>query len=95
MFDFDKQLPPPPVQQKKLLLQISWDCVIACLDEKVPSIVHVHVLLHPVREISEEILKVERETKIFAAETTILCYQNMTKKHKYELYITNDNIYHF
>lgn len=63
MFDFDKQLPPSPVQKEKLLLQIPWDCVIAGLNEKVPCIVHVHVLLHPMREVSEEILKEKRKER--------------------------------
>ncbi len=63
MFDFDKQLSPSPVQKEKLLLQIPRDCVITGLNEEVPSIIHVHVLLHPVREVSEEILKEEREQR--------------------------------
>lgn len=66
MFDFDKQLPPSPVQKEKLLLQISWDCFITSLNEEVPGIIHVHVLLDPVRKVSEEILKEETKTKTMA-----------------------------
>lgn len=60
MFDFDKQFPPSPVQKEELLLQISWNRFIAGLNEEVPGVVHVHVLLHPVREVSEKILKEKR-----------------------------------
>lgn len=63
MFDFDKQLPPSPVQKKKLLLQVSGDSVITSLNQEVPSIIHVHVLLDPVREVSEEILKEDKKAK--------------------------------
>lgn len=63
MFDFDEQLPPSTIQEEKLLLQISWDCIITSLNKEVPGIIHIHVLLDPVGEVSEEILKEERETK--------------------------------
>lgn len=65
MFNFDKQLSPSPIKKKKLLLQISRDRVVTRLDEEVPGIVHVHVLLHPVGEISEEVLQEERKRKRF------------------------------
>ena len=57
IFDFDKQFPPSSVQKKKLLLQIPGDSFVTCLNEKIPSIIHVHVLLHPVREVSKKILQ--------------------------------------
>lgn len=63
MFDFDEQLPPSPVQKKKLLLQISRDGVVTSLNQEVPCIIHVHVLLDPVREVSEEILKETRKQR--------------------------------
>ena len=56
MFDFDKQFPPSPIQKEKLLLEITGDSFITGLNEEVTSIVHVCVLLYPVREISKEIL---------------------------------------
>lgn len=80
MFDFDKQLPPSPVQKKKLLLQVSGDSVITSLNQEIPSIIHVHVLLDPVREVSEEILKDNKEhTRIVqpvrVSYTMVVCQQ--------------------
>lgn len=57
MLDFNKQLPPSAVEEEQLLLQITRDHLIAGLDEKVAGIIHLHVLLHPVRKISEENLE--------------------------------------
>lgn len=57
MLDFDKQLPPSAVEKEELLLQITRDHIIAGLDEEVAGIVHLHVLLHPVRQVSEENLE--------------------------------------
>lgn len=57
MFDFDKQLPPSSIKKEKLLLQISRDCIITSFNQEVPGIIHVHVLLDPVGDVSEEILK--------------------------------------
>lgn len=54
MLDFDKELPPSAVQKEELLLQIARDHFVTGLDEEVPGVVHLHVLLHPVREVSEE-----------------------------------------
>lgn len=56
MFDFNKQLPPPPVEKEQLLLQVSGDGLIARLNQEVPCIVHVQVLLDPVRKVPEEVL---------------------------------------
>lgn len=61
MFDFDEQLPPSPVQKKQLLLEVTGDCFIAGLDEEVSRVVHVHVLLHPVREVSEKVLEEKKQ----------------------------------
>lgn len=57
MLDFNKELPPSAVEEKKLLLQITRDHLIAGLNEEVAGIVHLHVLLHPVGKVSEENLE--------------------------------------
>lgn len=57
MLDFDKELPPSAVQKEELLLQVARDHFITGLNEEVTGVVHLHVLLHPVREVSEENLK--------------------------------------
>ena len=56
MLDFDEELPPPPVEQQQLLLQVPGHRLITRLDQEVPRIVHVHVLLDPVGKVPEEIL---------------------------------------
>lgn len=56
VFDFDKELSPSPVEQKKLLFQVPGDRLVARLDEKIPRVIHVHVLLDPVRKVPEEFL---------------------------------------
>lgn len=66
MLDFDKELPPSAVQKEELLLQIARDHFITGLNEEVPGVVHLHVLLHPVREVSEENLK-GRTSQSFSA----------------------------
>lgn len=57
MFDFDKQLSPSAVEKKQLLFQFSRHSLIARLNQKVSSIVHVHVLLNPVWKIPEKLLQ--------------------------------------
>lgn len=57
MLDFNKQLPPSAIEEKELLLQITRDHLVAGLNEEVSSIIHLHVLLHPVRKVSEENLE--------------------------------------
>lgn len=56
MFDFDEQLSPSAIEEKQLLFQFSGHGVITRLDQKVSSIVHVHVLLDPVWKIAEKLL---------------------------------------
>ena len=56
MLDFDEELPPPPVEQQQLLLQVSRHRLVTGLDQEVPRVVHVHVLLDPVGQVPEEIL---------------------------------------
>lgn len=57
MLDFDKQLPPSAVEKEELLLQVARDHLVAGLDEEVARVVHLHVLLHPVRQVSEKNLE--------------------------------------
>lgn len=57
MFDFDKQLSPSAVEKKQLLFQFSRHSLIARLNQKVSSIIHVHVLLNPVWKIPEKLLQ--------------------------------------
>ena len=57
MFDLDEELPPPPIEQQQLLLQVSRHGLVTRLDQEVPGIVHVRVLLHPVRQVPEEVLR--------------------------------------
>lgn len=63
MLDFNKQLPPSAVKEKELLLQVTWDHLIAGLNEEVAGIIHLHVLLHPVRKVSEENLEGKKQHK--------------------------------
>lgn len=64
MFDFDEELPPSAVQQQQLLLQVSGHRLITRLDEEVPGVVHVHVLLDPVGEVPEEVLPHAERSKV-------------------------------
>lgn len=63
MFDFNEQLSPPPVEKEQLLLKVSGDGLIACLDQEVPCIIHVHVLLDPVRKVPEEVLGMKKKDR--------------------------------
>lgn len=57
VFDFDEQLSPSAIEKKQLLFQFSGNGLVARLDQKVSSIVHVHVLLDPVWKIPEKLLQ--------------------------------------
>lgn len=57
MFDFDKQLSPSAIEKEQLLFEFSGHSLIACLNQEVSSIVHVHVLLNPVWKIAEKLLQ--------------------------------------
>lgn len=57
MFDFDKQLSPSAVEKEQLLFEFSGHSLIACLNQEVSSIVHVHVLLNPEWKTAEKLLQ--------------------------------------
>lgn len=64
MFDFDKQLPPSAIEEEQLLFQVSRHSFITSLNQEVPCIIHVHVLLYPVWKVSEEFLQRIQDTKL-------------------------------
>lgn len=64
MFDFDKQLPPSSIEKEQLLLQVSRHSLITSLNQEVPCIVHVHVLLYPMWKVTKEFLKKTQNAKL-------------------------------
>lgn len=76
MFDFDKELSPSPIEQQELLFQVTRDCLVARLNEKIPCVIHVHVLLDPVRKVPEEFLLLKNENK----KGTLACYLHSIRK---------------
>lgn len=57
LFDFDKELSPSSIHQQELLLELQRDRVVTSLNEETPRVVHGGVLIHPMAEILEELLR--------------------------------------
>ena len=56
MLDVEEEVAPAAVEQQQLLLEAQGDALVTRLDQEVPRVVHVHVLLDPVGQVPEEIL---------------------------------------